>query len=160
MYAISEYEADKDNLKFATHDGISANKPCLLKATVAGTSYTLADRTIVAGTPEAVITGAKMVGTYAATMDAPVGSYIISGDKIYNVNSTVALKNTRAYIQLTTPEARALTISFDDGTTTGIATLENGELKVETGVIYDLSGRIVKNPAKGIYVINGKKVVK
>ena len=28
-----------------------------------------------------------------------------------------------------------------------------------TGVIYDLQGRVVKNPTKGIYIINGKKVV-
>lgn len=28
-----------------------------------------------------------------------------------------------------------------------------------TGVIHDLQGRVVKNPTKGIYIINGKKVV-
>lgn len=28
-----------------------------------------------------------------------------------------------------------------------------------TGVAYDLQGRVVKNPTKGIYIINGKKVV-
>ena len=160
VYAISAYDAAKENLSFTLKSGISANEPCLLKATVAGTSYTLADRTIVAGEPEATATGAKMIGTYAATMDAPDGSYIISDGKIYNVNSTVTLKNTRAYIQLTTEGARALTFSLDGGETTGIATLENGELKVETGAIYDLSGRVVKNPAKGIYILNGKKVIK
>lgn len=160
VYALKSYDATKELLSFESHDGISANQPCLLKATVAGTSYTLEGRTIVAGTPEAVVTGAKMIGTYAATMNAPQGSYIISGGKIYNVNSDVALKNTRAYIELTGSTARALTFTLDGGETTGIATLENGELNVETGVIYDLSGRVVKNPAKGIYVINGKKIVK
>lgn len=28
-----------------------------------------------------------------------------------------------------------------------------------TGLVYDLQGRVVKNPTKGIYIINGKKVV-
>ena len=160
VYALKSYDATKELLSFESHDGISANQPCLLKATVAGTSYTLEGRTIVAGTPEAVVTGAKMIGTYAATMNAPQGSYIISGGKIYEVNSDVTLKNTRAYIELIGSTARALTFTLDGGETTGIATLENGELNVETGVIYDLSGRVVKNPAKGIYVINGKKIVK
>jgi hypothetical protein len=27
------------------------------------------------------------------------------------------------------------------------------------GLIFDLSGRIVNNPTKGIYIINGKKVL-
>ena len=159
VYALDSYNATTENLSFKSHDGISANMPCLLKATEAGTSYTLEGRTIVAGTPETVVTGAKMVGIYAA-MNAPQGSYIISGGKIYNVNSDVALKNTRAYIELTGSTARALTFTLDGGETTGIATMENGQLNVETGVIYDLSGRVVKNPTKGIYVINGKKIVK
>jgi hypothetical protein len=160
VYVLSSYDAAKENLSFTIHDGISANLPCLLKATKEGTSYNLKDRTIVAGTPEITVTGAKMTGTYAATMNAPEGSFIISGGKIYNVNSTVALKNTRAYITLTTDGARALTFSLDGGETTGIATMENGEMKMETGVIYDLQGRRVVAPAKGLYIINGKKVVK
>ena len=163
VYALKSYDATKELLSFESHDGISANQPCLLKAETAGESYTLADRTIVASAsdnPETEVTGAKMIGTYAATMNAPQGSYIISGGKIYNVNSDVALKNTRAYIELTGSTARALTFTLDGGETTGIATMENGQLNVETGVIYDLSGRVVKNPAKGIYVINGKKIVK
>ena len=165
VYVASAYEAEQSNLKFTTHEGISANMPCLLKATEAGTSYTLADRTIVAGSPELVTNGGvTMTGTYAASITVENGNYVISNKegepKIYLVDSPVTLKNTRAYITLTTPGARALTMSFDDGITTGIATMENGQLNVETGVIYDLSGRVVKNPAKGIYVINGKKIVK
>ena len=34
---------------------------------------------------------------------------------------------------------------------------ENGELKAE---IYDLSGRKVENAKKGIFIVNGKKVIK
>jgi arabinan endo-1,5-alpha-L-arabinosidase len=52
-------------------------------------------------------------------------------------------------------------MSFDDEEVTGIATLESGELKIETGDLYDLSGRKVNNPTKkGIYLMNGKKVIK
>lgn len=161
VYVVSSYDATKENISFATHDGISANKPCLLKATAAGTSYTLADRTIVAGNPVLGGTNVTMTGTYAASLTVPQGNYIINGGMIYLVDSNVTLKNTRAYITVANPSgARTLSSSFDNGTTTGIATLENGELKVETGTIYDLSGRKVNNLGKGIYVINGKKVIK
>ena len=163
VYTIKSYNATSENLSFETHDGISANMPCLLKATEASTgTYELESRTIVAGEPTATVTGASMIGTYASSIDVPQDglSYIISNGNIYKVTSAVTLKNTRAYIQLASAGSRALTISFDGGETTGIATLENGELKVETGVIYDLSGRRVTTLGKGIYVINGKKVVK
>ena len=42
---------------------------------------------------------------------------------------------------------------------TGIATIDNGEKNVLTGKIYDLSGREVKSPVRGLYIINGKKVM-
>lgn len=165
VYALKSYNATISNLSFETNnDGIAPNQPCLLQATKAGTSYTLEGRTIVAGEPKAEATGARMIGTYAATTTVTKNekNYIISGGKIYYVDSDVTLKNTRAYIELTDVEstARSLTFTLDGGETTGIATMENGELKVETGVIYDLSGRRVVAPSKGFYIINGKKIVK
>ena len=50
-------------------------------------------------------------------------------------------------------------ISFDFGTETGIRELkgENENVKAE---IYDLSGRKVENAQKGIFIVNGKKVIK
>ena len=31
--------------------------------------------------------------------------------------------------------------------------------KVENNTIYDIQGRIVNNPTKGLYIVNGKKMV-
>lgn len=45
---------------------------------------------------------------------------------------------------------------FDDGTT-GIESIENGKWKIDN--YYDLSGRRVEKPTKGIYIVNGKKVI-
>ena len=44
-----------------------------------------------------------------------------------------------------------------DGETTGIeaATTENGQ----PAHIYDLQGRSVKNPGRGLYIVNGKKMI-
>jgi hypothetical protein len=41
---------------------------------------------------------------------------------------------------------------------TGITETENGKLKTEN--YYDLSGRRVQNAQKGVFIVNGKKVVK
>lgn len=163
VYVASSYDEAKENISFTINtEGISANQPCLLKATVAGESYTIPGRTIVAGEPDYAANDGtiSMIGTYAASLTVPENSYIINGGKFYLVNSTVTLKGTRAYFLVEGGNnARTLTMSFNDETT-GIATLENGELKFETGDIYDLSGRKVKNPTKGIYLINGKKIIK
>ena len=49
-------------------------------------------------------------------------------------------------------------LSFDLGNeTTGINQVEIGKLKVEN--IYDLQGRKVAQPTKGLYIVNGKKVI-
>lgn len=160
VYVASSYNANTDNISFTTRDGILANMPCLLDATEAGASYTIENRTIVAGEPVANGNNVSMTGTYSASLTVPEGNYIISNNKIYLVDSSVTLMGTRAYITIDSANgARTLTMSFDD-TATGIATLKDGKLEFETGDIYDLSGRKVKNPTKGIYLMNGKKVIK
>lgn len=58
----------------------------------------------------------------------------------------------------TTSEAKAVKLVFDDGESTGIDEVNRVESKED--VIYDLQGRRVKNPSKGIYIINGRKVVR
>ena len=44
-----------------------------------------------------------------------------------------------------------------DGSATGIVKVENNVVK-GNGIIYDLSGRRVTNPTRGIYIIDGRKV--
>ena len=41
--------------------------------------------------------------------------------------------------------------------TQGVVSIENGKLRIENGV-YDLQGRRIAKPAKGLYIVNGKKV--
>ena len=56
-------------------------------------------------------------------------------------------------------------IDYTDPSTVGIQQMENGERKMENDGIYDLSGRRVSSSSvptvlrKGIYIVNGKKVV-
>ena len=50
-----------------------------------------------------------------------------------------------------------LVLDNEDGTSTAIGRIENGEFTPENNVVYDLQGRKVENPSKGIYIVNGKK---
>ena len=43
------------------------------------------------------------------------------------------------------------------GTATALETTVNGQ---QTTVVYDLMGHRVENPTKGIYIVNGKKIIK
>ena len=64
-------------------------------------------------------------------------------------------KANKAYLPVV--GSSAARISFDFGTETGIAETESGNLKTE---MYDLSGRRVQGAQKGIFIVNGKKVIK
>ena len=54
--------------------------------------------------------------------------------------------------------AKELIFNFDDATTTGVNNVQPAVEK-KNDVIYDLQGRRVTNPSRGIYIVNGKKVV-
>ena len=65
--------------------------------------------------------------------------------------------NNKAYLNVpNTVEARALYFNFDDDAT-GIVETESEDVKEE---IYDLSGRRVQKVRKGIYIMDGKKILK
>ena len=56
-----------------------------------------------------------------------------------------------------------VTVKFSfllDGTATQIHEMTNDKLRMTNGECFDLSGRRVTEPQKGIYIMNGSKVVK
>jgi len=109
---------------------------------------------LVAGTGAAVAT---VDGTYTNMIlnngSKGIGFYFAAG-------KTVAAN--RAYLHIATtlaPDAAGSRMSmvFDDEATGVDATLVNSE-KVNSEV-YDLQGRRVAQPTKGLYIVNGKKVI-
>ena len=55
--------------------------------------------------------------------------------------------------------ARELNVSFDEeGNTTGVADI-NRETITNNGDFFNLAGQRVAQPTKGLYIVNGKKVV-
>ena len=55
--------------------------------------------------------------------------------------------------------ARALNVIFDDDETTGINTVATTTQQKNDNAIYNLAGQRVAAPAKGLYIMNGKKVI-
>ena len=165
VYIVDSYA--NSNITFATRDGIAANQPVLLKATVAGTAYTFPGRIIKkVDEPTYEGTDVKMVGAYTyGTTEIPTNAnnYVIATkndeQKFYLVTNVLHVNNTRTYINVTeSSETKAfLTMSFDDGTETSIEAINANEN--ENGAIYNLAGQRVSKAQKGIYIINGKKVV-
>jgi hypothetical protein len=91
---------------------------------------------------------------------AGVWDYILSGDMFHHA-STGVLPVGKAYLRLTEEPAagaRELSLIFEDEEVTGIRSVDNGKVTIDNAV-YDLSGRRVANPTKGLYIVNGKKVI-
>ena len=56
--------------------------------------------------------------------------------------------------------SKTIKIKFDDGYTTGLEDILEDILEdSESTSIYDLNGRKVMNPTRGLYIVNGKKVI-
>lgn len=74
--------------------------------------------------------------------------------------SAVAIPADKAYLKVLKSNigaSRALTVMFGDETA-GISQMENGRLNNEESV-FSLSGQRVSQPTKGLYIVNGKKVI-
>lgn len=166
VYVVSEYESAKDNIKLTAQDGIEANKPVILKATTAGTSYEFTNKTLVAAAaaPTTEGTGVSMVGNYAASIYVPANdnAYVISGDKIYYVDSEVFIRNTRAYIAITNvtnAKPRSIGFSFSDEEEATAINAVEGAKAADNDALYNLAGQRVGKDYKGIVIKNGKKVM-
>ena len=77
-------------------------------------------------------------------------------DKVgfYKLSAEGTLSKGKAYLE---SESAAPFLGFDGEDTTGINSVERGTLSVEG--CYTLDGRRVAQPTKGLYIVNGKKVV-
>ena len=74
-----------------------------------------------------------------------------------STSTAVTIPAGKAYVELDTyAGARSLTVAFDDETT-GINSV-NGE-GIKGNGFYNLNGQRVESPTKGLYIMNGKKVI-
>ena len=153
---------------------VAAGTPLYLKADAAVS----VDVPILDGDPEIISTN-LLTGSASAT--TPLTStdgtkYYVFGvlggvAGFYSVSTEGTLTSAagKAYLQLTAEQAsnaRSIRFFFNDDEITGVSEvkmendnevgIKKGDLK---GIYYTLYGQRVENPTKGIYIVNGKKVV-
>ena len=121
-------------------------------------------------TDAAAVSGNDLVAGTGATVPTTDGGYTnmilnnVGGNIGFYFANDQTVASNRAYLHFDSslaPDAGArMDFVFDEeesGEVTGIRSIENGKLKMEN--YYNLNGQKIQNPTKGLYIVNGKKVI-
>ena len=124
-----------------------------------GASITLS---ILLDEPDPIEGGTGVNGTYlATTFDANSAANVYGIAKVndvvafYKMQGGTTIKQNKGYIESATNNAPRMELTFGEGETTGIESmLEDNSRResIDTSVLYDLNGRRVLYPSRGIYV--------
>lgn len=166
-YAYDSGE-DQIELNFEEYDlegeeGIWANTPYLIKTSKDISKFSLDETEVYPNEADAVKTVGKgskkqrFFGILHATT-VPENSLFLSGNKFYYSAGLTKIKAFRCYFTFTDILADgARAIDFNVEGTTGI----NNAIRElpNNGNYYNLKGQRVEKPSKGVFIVNGKKVV-
>jgi hypothetical protein len=171
----TSYDANEDKvtMTFADAEGIVAGKPYLVKVNTNDDlqldvfSAVTVNKTVNAVTSLDYIDFIPTLGkTTIDGVDAKNVLFLAAENKLKNPDEIPTdMKGFRAYFQLKgdAENARVFNLDLGEGETTSISE----KLKVDSeqfapaAIMYDLQGRRVQNAAqKGVYIMNGRKVVK
>ena len=155
--------------------GLAAYK--VTEATNSAVTLTAVNSTVAAGT------GVILTGTAGESYNIPVvatgtdisasnlleasdgtfnvqNAYVLSSGKFHPVQAAgIVIPAGKAYLPAgSITSSHALDIEFADGETTGIQSLESQKNLLE-GAFYNLAGQRVAQPTKGLYIVNGRKVI-
>ena len=111
--------------------------------------------TYVADPAYVLANGTNGVGLYKAMKNFVnnEGAWTKADDGTHFLNNAF-----KAYLPATTAESRFLVFNFGDDNATAIEGIEAES--TANAVVYDLAGRRVQKAQKGLYIVNGKKVIK
>ena len=172
---FNDYEYDDAagtiSVKFANATAIEANHPYIIKASKDVTEFTADGVTI--DPQEAVVDfdtsrrknqPRQMVGTYAANTVLDWGTLFLSAGQFWYSTGLTKMKAFRAYFNFydlladfeDNYESRQIRMVFADEAT-DIRDINSDA--AGNSRYYDLQGRQIVKPAKGIYVNNGKLVI-
>jgi hypothetical protein len=169
-FAGSEYDDTNDNLKvkFSVVDALTANTPYIIKVSENISDFIVKNVDIAADKVQKKVSKDKMIGTYVAGTEIDDEDYLFLYDnKFYYSDGTTTMKAFRAYFDLNevldNKAAARSRILFDvnENGTTGLNRIIDSSTN---GRIYSVSGQYMgekfEKLPKGVYVIDGKKVIK
>ena len=101
-----------------------------------------------------------LTGTYSSADLQTSEAYFVSGDKFYHKAAGVNLTAApfRAYI-VQTGAAPSRVLFNLEGETTGIGEKVAVDSETADAPVYNLAGQRVAQPTRGLYIVNGKKIV-
>ena len=150
-----------DKVKLEEVSKASANTAVILYADVEeATSYTVYTTNESASTT--THTNELQISNGSVTGNGSTIYVLANGDNglgFYLVENGSAITAGKAYLEVSGENAASQFIGFgDDNETTGIQTVANSQQSASNSY-YDLQGRRVAQPTKGLYIVNGKKVI-
>ena len=178
LMGFDSYEAD-DNLtsievyfydcnETLAEDGFMANYPYIIKTAKDIIEFTVTS-TIEPdeeGAVETYKSKGKVLGRFYGTLKSgtkiPENSLFLNGNNFYYSAGYTPIMGFRGYFEFVDilssvgNAASAITLRIGEETTS-LEALQKGI--VENGKVYDLQGRIIENPGKGIYIKNNKKII-
>ena len=117
------------------------------------------------GDADDVTVAAEFQGTLVAQEMPGSGNgtdyYVLNGKNFVWVKDAGTIGAHKCWLAISSNGAapvRSLNFVFEDGDATGISSIDNGQWTIDNEGIYDLSGRRVAKPTKGLYIVNGKKI--
>lgn len=88
--------------------------------------------------------------------------YVLSekGGKVgfYKLGNGVAVPDGKCFLSIPKSTSAADFLGFG-GEATGINSVDSGQVTVDSSEVYNLAGQRVAQPTKGLYIVNGRKVV-
>lgn len=151
VYEVTGLSASNE-LTLRSQTSITANTPYVVYAE--NGIDTAIQGTYVDGTP----TSTYLQGVYADTY-APVGSFVLQNQdavnfyKVVDANKTL-VKANHCYLTLPSEVQEVKGFIIEDATD-----IKDINSAVPSSQIYDLSGRPVQKAVKGVYIVDGKKVM-
>ncbi len=147
---------------FAPADAITAGVPYLIYVSDAVESpITFNAVTVKEGTQPVTTSLADFIPVFdVTTLDNGNENILFLGanNTLYYPSTTSgAMKGFRAYFEVKGAAQGAKAMVMMDNSLTGVKTILNENLQNEQ--VFDLQGRMVTRPAKGLYIMNGKKVI-
>jgi hypothetical protein len=148
-------------ISFSGVENLNAGQPYLIYSDeeLSG-ELTFADKAVVATASTTEASGVTFHGIYAPTSAGNWGAEwygVTSEGKIAKGTNTTTMNGLRAYFTGNVANARIFIV--DDENTTGIAAINREGMTIDNAAVYNLSGQKVQHAKKGLYIVNGKKVV-
>ena len=138
-----------------------ANSTVVYQANVTGAEESVAGNYLVGTATEQELSGAGY--KYYVLADGSQGMGFYSQGTRGGESIKLGAHHAGLRLPVAIARAKSFTVDFEgarqEAEATGISTVEETK-KQHADVIYDLQGRRIVNPTHGIYIINGKKVIK